>query len=562
MKYIDSLYKVIDQIVVIYRKNFTTAWALSFIILVLLAWSNRFVQDDAFISFRYAEHFADGKGFVWNDGGEHIEGFTNFLWTLIMAGGIKLGYDPIQFSLTLGLIFFGLTLVVIYILAKNIFNSRDFGLLIMLLAGSNYSFSAYATGGLATMMQTFIFTSAVYFSIKICDRPSGKKGTLFIISLLLSFALLIRLDSAMLIMVIFAFLLYCCFTSNCMMKERIFSFSFFVVPMFFIIGGWLAWKYWYFGNILPNTFYVKAASGVFIKYGIKYIYIFLTSTFLIMFPVFFITGFPKLIPLLHRKWIFLMAVITVWMMYILKIGGDFMEFRFIVPIIPVAMIINVWLIQTIALQKSIKVALIFLIFLGSLHHALTFGGITFVTEVASITELKDQREREMDNWDGIGMVLGEELNYSQDVTIAVTAAGMIPYYSKLKTIDMLGLNDKWVAKNGIPYRDKPGHRKIATFDYLLKQNVNLLIGHPQMREIRVRKRDVYFFFDLEMFRISIKSPEIVPDEAEILEIPIGDRYKLLTLYLKKNSLIENAIKNHNWRRVPIDLVNLRGFTLD
>ncbi len=45
--------------------------------LTALAWRNRFVQDDAFISFRYARHLVEGHGLVWNPG-ERVEGYTNF----------------------------------------------------------------------------------------------------------------------------------------------------------------------------------------------------------------------------------------------------------------------------------------------------------------------------------------------------------------------------------------------------------------------------------------------------------------------------------------------------
>ena len=40
--------------------------------------------DDAMISMRYAWNFSHGQGLVWN-AGERIEGYTNLLWTLIMA---------------------------------------------------------------------------------------------------------------------------------------------------------------------------------------------------------------------------------------------------------------------------------------------------------------------------------------------------------------------------------------------------------------------------------------------------------------------------------------------
>ena len=40
--------------------------------------------DDAFISFRYAENLAVGHGPVWNTG-ERVEGYTNFLWVLLLS---------------------------------------------------------------------------------------------------------------------------------------------------------------------------------------------------------------------------------------------------------------------------------------------------------------------------------------------------------------------------------------------------------------------------------------------------------------------------------------------
>ena len=44
-----------------------------------------FPFEDAYISFRYAENFANGHGFVFNPGGESVEGFTSFLWVLLLG---------------------------------------------------------------------------------------------------------------------------------------------------------------------------------------------------------------------------------------------------------------------------------------------------------------------------------------------------------------------------------------------------------------------------------------------------------------------------------------------
>lgn len=41
------------------------------------AWGNRFIQDYAFISLRYARNLSEGLGLLWNEG-ERVEGYTDF----------------------------------------------------------------------------------------------------------------------------------------------------------------------------------------------------------------------------------------------------------------------------------------------------------------------------------------------------------------------------------------------------------------------------------------------------------------------------------------------------
>ena len=50
------------------------------------------ILDDAYITFRYARNLADGLGLNFNPG-EVVEGYTNFLWVVLMAGARRLGLD-------------------------------------------------------------------------------------------------------------------------------------------------------------------------------------------------------------------------------------------------------------------------------------------------------------------------------------------------------------------------------------------------------------------------------------------------------------------------------------
>ncbi|HEU4929482.1 MAG TPA: hypothetical protein VFU38_06595, partial [Candidatus Krumholzibacteria bacterium] len=60
------------------------------VVAVVVAFRRRWMTDDAFISFRYAENLVSGNGLVFNIG-ERVEGMSNFLWTLWIGAGMGLG---------------------------------------------------------------------------------------------------------------------------------------------------------------------------------------------------------------------------------------------------------------------------------------------------------------------------------------------------------------------------------------------------------------------------------------------------------------------------------------
>ncbi|MCX5752617.1 MAG: hypothetical protein NTW97_03090, partial [Candidatus Krumholzibacteria bacterium] len=64
----------------------------------------RYVPDDTFITLRYARNVLRGEGFVFNPG-ERVEGYSNFLWLLIVVFAGKLGFPLVGAARTLSLLF-------------------------------------------------------------------------------------------------------------------------------------------------------------------------------------------------------------------------------------------------------------------------------------------------------------------------------------------------------------------------------------------------------------------------------------------------------------------------
>ena len=64
----------------------------------------RYTIDDAAISYVYARGLAHGQGWVFQPGSETVEGVTNLLWVVLLAGGARIGLDPHLLSKVLGLL--------------------------------------------------------------------------------------------------------------------------------------------------------------------------------------------------------------------------------------------------------------------------------------------------------------------------------------------------------------------------------------------------------------------------------------------------------------------------
>src|SRR5438046_4061378 len=70
------------------------------------------ICDDAFISFRYARNLVDGLGLRFN-AEEAVEGYSNFLWTMLCALAAALGMDPVSFAQWAGIACFGGTVLLV-----------------------------------------------------------------------------------------------------------------------------------------------------------------------------------------------------------------------------------------------------------------------------------------------------------------------------------------------------------------------------------------------------------------------------------------------------------------
>ncbi len=299
--------------------------------LALLAWLSSvawFLCDDAFISFRYTRNLLEGNGLVFNPG-EYVEGYTNFLWILELAAIWEIfGVRPEQAAPWLSVAYtIGTIAVMLWWLAR-LPSLRSRGLVGWMALGLLCSSATFAvwtsSGGLETRQFTFFIIAAV-----VClGVYRNSRWSLLAASLSLAAAELTRPEGLM--------LAACCFgwfaVQRMMTGERNLSrlareMIPLVAPFVVLVAAHFLFRYAYYGEWLPNTYYAKHVRPWY-ESGFRYLWAAALET-----------GLYLLLPLaylaLHTRWrtvrdgTYALALLCVvaHMAYLLPIGGDHFEYR-------------------------------------------------------------------------------------------------------------------------------------------------------------------------------------------------------------------------------------------
>lgn len=447
-------------------------------------WLHQFIQDDAYISFRYAKHFAAGHGLVWYPGSTEF-GFTSPLFTFLIGIWIFMGVPPETgaFLITIPACF--ITIWLTYRISRRISDSWIPGIVAALALSTNISFTSYATGGLETMLQTCLVVAVYFHLIAWCQER--RQALLWRVALISMLALLTRLDSALLLLP--AYVVMAAIVAGELGRGRQ-SFSSAVrslgitagIPALAVVVLLLA-CYFYYGYALPNTFYVKLEDQAYAESGVRYYLSFLIAQKWVPLKM---LGVAALLLLWRTRsagaWrypLLLLAPVAVWSAYIIYIGGDFMEFRMFVPVMPFfyLAVANMAVGGRGKYRSVIAAVLCYILMYGNYAQSFYFPKHKGIDKnmTQSTREMHYLVTNEREGWIRIGQNL-HRLFYTgsdNDVNISVTAAGAIAYYSQLPVINEYGFN----AWKHFPERAR--HRMVARYAWLQGvAKVTLMINHP------------------------------------------------------------------------------------
>lgn len=431
--------------------------------------------DDAYISFRYAQHLVEGKGLVYN-AGEHVEGFTNLLFTLLVAAGLALSASAVATALVVGLVAY---LGVAATLIGWSFASRTPGRLWIPIAAGIWLIQddllSWATGGLETSLFTLLALGGTLLLLRAAGRPSR----LLAAGTLLALACATRPDGA-----IFAAVGAVACAVGAWGRSRAFAAtarecSFFLLPLAALGAALVAFKLAYYGSLFPAPYYAKSALDAHYTQGALYVGLYFFKHWpltlaLLALPALlvrarFVTGLPR-----SGDFIVLSAAAGLFLVYVVHSAGDFMFARRVVPAIPFVLLAVEIMLEAL---DGVGATL-----LAGVIAALSFAPRKLYPEHLPLRIHGVANEREFYPPETLALrrQQGETARAAlRDVPVKAAFAGgmcVFAYYSELPyLVEPNGLTNLQLAKAPLKARGGiVGHEKAATRETLRTMGLELL----------------------------------------------------------------------------------------
>jgi arabinofuranosyltransferase len=444
--------------------------------------------DDANIYMVYMRHLAQGHGFVWNIGGEKVEGFTSLLWTLIGAVFYKLaGEDFPWLLLALGFALTYVTLVRLLLFVRRCNNTRDktvtaTDVIILCLLFFPLGFIEWNVLGLMeTSLWLFLIVgntlSLAGFYL------DGRRPSSFWFGIMLAIMIVTRPESIA-YGLLFIAILFVQQAAARSLRQGILSILFPAAAYGITLAGLTAWRLSYFGWPFPNTYYAKVSASLKdnIAHGLGYLHRLFyeyPQVALSVAACFLALGFiiakcwrgKKLTVLTNtdKLQLVLLAVILSGLALPVATGGDHFRYaRFYQCIIPLtyALCFNFPFWRTFLGNITVPsrrnrilltaVACFAIFFVGKS----TFYDFTTTDRITNTRISPEFYHARM----GRGIALAEDSTFAplgHYPSVGILAAGGFAYDYKGQTIDLMGLNSTLMAHaNPI----KQGFRNHASFD--------------------------------------------------------------------------------------------------
>jgi hypothetical protein len=420
--------------------------------------------DDAFITMRYAERLLEGKGLTWNDH-DRVEGYSDLLWLLLIAAFGWLGFDLLAAARAVSMLASIATMLAFAYYATQVVRA---GSKALLYGGMCFALAApvaiWSLAGLECTLVMALMAWVFVLSLRLLHTADNKAA--IACGCLLALVCLTRPEGPVLTIALATGLFICTIANRRAMLSPLFILC--AIPASVYLAQ-VGFRFWYYGEIFSNTVHAKMAwtSSRLLNgfiYCIKGIAVFLPLLLLVLLKL----DKLKQDTIIRRQGLLLLLVSSIWVVTVMLGGGDFfLGFRHMLAIVPALIFMVIAASQKLYDETGGKQYL----FLGYILVCFFWLQFTFKEE--------HMGAKDTQYWVQEGVELGKALKDKygqQQPLVAVGLAGVVPFYSKLPSLDMYGLTDAYLAKN--PGKDFGygfiGH-DLLNADYVLSRKPDLIV---------------------------------------------------------------------------------------
>jgi hypothetical protein len=464
--------------------------------------------DDAMISMTYARNLASGYGLVWVAGESPVEGYTNFLWTIVMSLPHLAGLPDRLASLpvmALGGVLLSATSLLAMQIARRLSRSSFTAPLAVAATALSYPLLFWTLRGLEVGLIACLVAAACLLALRLAERPSARD--LGLLCAVLVCAALTRTDAVVFAVVVLAFLAV---SSRRARRDAVMG----ALATVSALAAHTAFRLFYYGAALPNTYYLKVSGHPLsqrAERGAEVLWDLVSST--LWAPV----GLALALLVVKRSSLgrpaqLLMGVVAAAMAYSVYVGGDVWEYadfanRFVAVALPALFVLALLGIEALLAARGPDVRLGLGALAGSVVAFLTsrlgrphegFVAIEpyFVLAALGLLLVGGQcvQRRSADARTGLAVLAGLLLIVSAngrsvaewalhgglhvrddeimvrkalairaasppEARVAVVWAGAIPYFSRRPAIDLFGKSDPVIAHLAPGPVFLPGHDK-------------------------------------------------------------------------------------------------------
>lgn len=372
--------------------------------------------DDVFISFRYAAHLAAGHGLSWNLGGPPVEGFSNFLWVIILAGARFLGFDIVNASELLGFCLGAASLWLFGILCRRLWPELRFWWLPVLILALNPLWVMWTMSGLEIgLFCLFLLTSTLALTAE-------RRQRIWLLSIGVAGLSLTRPEGFALAVIP----LFCGWFAgrHGPLRTRLSTYGIPAVVLVIATLGLVLFRLSYFGYPLPNTVYAKASSQ-FLSLGRAAEWVGFGIPFFVAWLVVIKWARPARYP-----WVLAAALASVLAQIVIVLPVNpvmYFMHRYQIAFLPLLILPLPFLLETAGRWRR--------------WAAPVLGLLIFLWSLQAWPESSRRTQAVAHTIDKQHDVAAYLLSLPDDPTVAMCDAGRIPYWTDLPTFDVYGLCD-------------------------------------------------------------------------------------------------------------------------